>query len=144
MSYKEHPAHPYNYNGVQFRSKLEASWAYAFDKFGIQWEYEPRNTGVGYWLPDFLIQLDAPLLVEVRPIALAQTKLAKIKWETKGKQVLVLTEEHRFLCQVVNQEWTHQAVWFTEGPKLTAEPTGATGLVAFTREARRLAAAGLL
>lgn len=47
------------YNGITFRSKLEADWARAFDALGIAWEYEPKGRYFGpdqfylvdFWLP---------------------------------------------------------------------------------------------
>ena len=57
-------AKPTEYNGVIFRSKLEATWARFFDVIGVKWEYEPcRLPG---WVPDFL--LDGWWLAEVKPI----------------------------------------------------------------------------
>lgn len=44
-------AHPTTYNGVRFRSRLEAQWAAFFDLIEWQWEYEPIDF-VG-WTPDF-------------------------------------------------------------------------------------------
>ena len=67
-------AHPTKYNGVQFRSRLEARWAAFFDLAGWEWEYEPIDL-VG-WSPDFKVTFsskDSPwkwshtLLVEVKP-----------------------------------------------------------------------------
>lgn len=46
------------YNGVKFKSELEACWAVFFDECGVEWEYEPQGfilgDGVGY-IPDFLL-----------------------------------------------------------------------------------------
>lgn len=50
---------PTYYNGIKFRSRLEARWAIFFDELGLSWEYEPEGfeleNGVRY-LPDFLIK----------------------------------------------------------------------------------------
>jgi hypothetical protein len=62
-----HPAIPTPHGGTQFRSRLEARWAVFFDFLGWRWEYEPFDAR-GY-IPDFLIQGDAPLLLEVKPAA---------------------------------------------------------------------------
>lgn len=56
---------PTEYNGVRFRSRLEARWAAMFDLFDWQWEYEPLDLE-GY-IPDFLLKFHVPLLVEVKP-----------------------------------------------------------------------------
>lgn len=53
------------YNGVQFRSRLEATWASMFDKLGWNWDYEPIDLN-GY-IPDFILKFYKPLLVEVKP-----------------------------------------------------------------------------
>ena len=51
--------------GIQFRSRIEAQWAYLFAEFGWDWEYEPFDLK-GY-IPDFIITFhDKQLLVEVK------------------------------------------------------------------------------
>jgi hypothetical protein len=45
---------PTTYNGVQFRSRLEAKWAAFFDLLGWRWHYEPLD--LDGWIPDFLIE----------------------------------------------------------------------------------------
>lgn len=57
---------PTKYNGVQFRSRLEARWAAFFDLCGWPWEYEPLDLD-GY-IPDFILTLHRAVLVEVKPI----------------------------------------------------------------------------
>lgn len=50
---------------IQFRSRIEAQWAYIFTEFGWDWEYEPFDLK-GY-IPDFIINFhDKQLLVEVK------------------------------------------------------------------------------
>ena len=46
------------YGNTLFRSKLEASYAATFDKFGIVWSYEPEGyeTDAGRYLPDFFLE----------------------------------------------------------------------------------------
>lgn len=67
-------AYPTKYNGVQFRSRLEARWAVFFDLAGWKWEYEPLD--LKGWSPDFRITIPCThsecngshtLLVEVKP-----------------------------------------------------------------------------
>lgn len=43
------------YNGVRFRSRLEARWAVFFDAMKFPWEYEPEVFSLpsGNYLPDF-------------------------------------------------------------------------------------------
>jgi hypothetical protein len=62
---------PTTYEGVRFRSRLEARWAAFFDALDIRWEYEPLDLD-GY-IPDFLLPsgvglLRRVVLVEVKPI----------------------------------------------------------------------------
>ena len=45
---------PTLYNGVQFRSRLEAQWACFFDQANWKWEYEPMDL-VG-WTPTFRVE----------------------------------------------------------------------------------------
>jgi hypothetical protein len=58
-------SHPTVYRGTNFRSRLEAQWAAFFDLIRWSWVYEPFDTD--NWIPDFLIQGEAPFLVEVGP-----------------------------------------------------------------------------
>lgn len=46
---------PTKYNGIEFRSRLEARWAVFFDQLNIKWfyEYEGYETPYGNYLPDF-------------------------------------------------------------------------------------------
>ena len=62
------------YNGILFRSRLEARWAIFFNACGIKWDYEPEGyqlgNGQGY-LPDFLLhglvgRIEGDLYVEVK------------------------------------------------------------------------------
>lgn len=60
-----------HYAGIQFRSRLEASWAFWFDAhgpLGIRWQYENqafRFSDGTYYLPDFWLP-DARCWVEVK------------------------------------------------------------------------------
>jgi hypothetical protein len=53
------------YKAITFRSRLEARWAVFFDALGWDWVYEPFDAD-GY-IPDFLINGENPILVEVKP-----------------------------------------------------------------------------
>jgi hypothetical protein len=57
---------PTLYNGIQFRSRLEATWAAFFDVIGWEWEYEPALFEGPGWTPDFLLK-GRNTLVEVKP-----------------------------------------------------------------------------
>ena len=67
-------AHPTEYRGVMFRSRLEARWAAFFDLAEWEWQYEP----IDYfdWSPDFKVSFKCghsecfgshSLLVEIKP-----------------------------------------------------------------------------
>lgn len=50
---------PTYYSGIKFRSRLEASYAMAFDEFKIRWAYEPEGYNIDktnylpdFWMPD--------------------------------------------------------------------------------------------
>jgi hypothetical protein len=67
-------AHPTKYNGVQYRSRLEARWAAFFDMIGWKHEYEPID--LPGWSPDFRVVFPCghsecngshSLLVEIKP-----------------------------------------------------------------------------
>jgi hypothetical protein len=56
---------PTYYNGLQFRSRIEATWAAFFDQVKWPWRYEPIDLN-GY-IPDFILAFPyGPLLVEVK------------------------------------------------------------------------------
>jgi len=62
----EHRGIPTLYQGVRFRSRLEAKWAAFFDAIRWPWMYEPYDCD-GY-IPDFVLPFEADgLLVEVKP-----------------------------------------------------------------------------
>lgn len=56
---------PTTYNGINFRSRLEAKWARFFDMAGWRWEYEPEDFD-GY-IPDFVLLTHTKIYVEVKP-----------------------------------------------------------------------------
>lgn len=58
---------PTLYNGIQYRSRLEARWAAFFDAMNWHPKYEPFD--LGKWSPDFMINITSgDYLVEVKPI----------------------------------------------------------------------------
>ena len=57
---------PTVYNGIEFRSRLEAKWAVVFDRLGWEYEYEPIDL-MGY-IPDFVLPWRfGPTIVEIKP-----------------------------------------------------------------------------
>ena len=72
---------PTMYRGVLMRSRLEARWAAMFDAMRWPWRYEPIDLS-GY-IPDFVLDLRRPLLVEVKPTlhcAEAYQKIERSGW----------------------------------------------------------------
>lgn len=67
---------PTIYNGLQFRSRLEATWAAFFDLMGWKWEYEPCD--FPGWIPDFL--LGERTYVEVKPWRTAEQIVFEKAW----------------------------------------------------------------
>ena len=64
---------PTKFDGIEYRSRLEAKWASFIIKIGWHFTYEPLD-GAGY-IPDFIVYGDRPLFVEVKPaITLAEYK----------------------------------------------------------------------
>lgn len=91
---------PTDYNGVRFRSRVEAKWAFCFDALGIGWKYEPVDLD-GY-IPDFVF--DCGLLVEIKHDISDETmRAAQVKIEHSG--------------------WTGEAAILTPvGPEDSAQP----------------------
>ncbi len=65
---RAHKGLPTMFNGIQFRSRLEARWAAMFHLLGLNWEYEPM-VEVGYYIPDFALTFPDGLkiYIEVKP-----------------------------------------------------------------------------
>jgi len=68
-------ARPVMYNGITFRSALEAKVAEELDGLDVLWEYERRTPFTERYLPDFTIteahpDLELPRWVEVKPAEL--------------------------------------------------------------------------
>ena len=82
---------PTLYNGVQFRSRLEARWAAFFNLVGWRWDYEPID--LKGWAPDFaLIGRNEKIFVEVKPII----------WPDNEKECIKICEERHDLKKVRN------------------------------------------
>lgn len=80
------------YNGVKYRSRLEAQWAAKMDELGIEHVYEPQcyQMGCTWYLPDFYLP-DLDMFAEVKgvPDEKAAEKIEKLMKET-GKDVVLL------------------------------------------------------
>ena len=59
---------PTLYNGIKFRSRLEARWACFFDECKLKWNYELEGYEYGNYryLPDFYLP-ESEVYVEVKP-----------------------------------------------------------------------------
>lgn len=56
---------PTQYNGLQFRSRLEAKWACFMDLCEWKWDYEPFD--LHYYIPDFVVREPREFLLEIKP-----------------------------------------------------------------------------
>lgn len=59
---------PTVFNGIEYRSRLEARWAAFMHNIGWEHTYEPFD-GDGY-IPDFIVHGNRPLFIEVKPAVL--------------------------------------------------------------------------
>lgn len=81
------------YNGIRFRSRLEARWAVFMDSLCVDWEYEPEGFTNGdiCYLPDFwLPKLECYL--EIKPSDPTEEEILKIQMLVTGtdKSLFVL------------------------------------------------------
>ncbi len=70
------------YDGIEYRSRLEARWAAFMKNVGWDIVYEPFD-GDGY-IPDFLVQGPNPMLVEVKPAVTLTEYQAAVPKAEKG------------------------------------------------------------
>jgi hypothetical protein len=84
---------PTKYNGIKFRSRLEAKTAFLFDALSWNWEYEPQSfllrNGKHYW-PDFFLP-DLKVWVECKG---DDRFLAFVKSAMRKSWTDLLTEEN--------------------------------------------------
>lgn len=91
------------YDGVQFRSRLEARWAVFFDQLNILWQYEPfviEGNGKEY-KPDFVVfnlLFKETVLVEIKPLKPNGEYISYLKSirDPKKKEFLILIGEPQF------------------------------------------------
>jgi hypothetical protein len=79
------------YNGLRFRSRLEARWAVFFDRLNLKYQYEPEAyviDGINY-LPDFYLP-ELNLFIEIKPIDPPGEELEKIIAFSRHKEILLL------------------------------------------------------
>lgn len=105
---------PTQYAGVNFRSRLEAKWAAFFDIVKWDWEYEPCD--FKGWIPDFVIQGEKPIFVEVKPImkgersfeAEADIERADIAYEALILGVSPQIEEFGWFAEIYDEKFTSE------------------------------------
>jgi len=77
------------YQGIVFRSRLEAKWAAMFDLLKWGWTYEP--TDFNGWIPDFAIHGKEIIYVEVKPVyAFPEDVAKKINFKGLPNEVLIV------------------------------------------------------
>ncbi len=87
------------YNGILFRSRLEAKWACFFDLVGWEWQYEPSE--INGYNPDFIIRAKSDnyktstIIVEVKPsiyLDLEERKKIIKKYYNVKAHILMLSD----------------------------------------------------
>ena len=99
-----------DYGDYRFRSRLEARWAFFFDRVGIAWEYEPEGFSLpvnGRYLPDFWLP-ESSCYVEIKPFLKPdQKETAKCK---------ELSQEHSVLL-ICGDPLEHRAMTYESGDR---------------------------
>ena len=69
-----------DYNGVYFRSRLEARWCEFFECLGVRFEYEPekQTTSIGGYIPDFYFR-SLKTWVEIKGVAPTADEITKLE-----------------------------------------------------------------
>lgn len=100
-----------NYNGIVYRSRLEARWAVFFDAMNVRVAYEPEGYKLqsGCYLPDFLIRkqprFPEPLWIEVKGVP------TKLDYDLLGELVMHTGISGTMLFDVPDpyntSDWSH-------------------------------------
>lgn len=97
---------PTMYNGIQFRSMLEAKWAAFFDLVGWKYQYEPFE--MNGKVPDFIIYCSSEyykginIIVEVKPNHLITIDFLESLYDTYYKtpyHILILDENPFYVTE---------------------------------------------
>lgn len=69
-----------DYNGVYFRSRLEARWCEFFEYLGVRFEYEPETqlTSIGGYIPDFYFR-SLKTWVEIKGVKPTADEITKLE-----------------------------------------------------------------
>lgn len=114
---------PTRYEGVRFRSSLEADWAFTFDDLGITWSYEPvalrLGPRIGY-RPDFYLpvqhvwcEVKGPSDVRIEKPRRLATVLIDDEFDQRQPLVVILRIPVRG-CVVVEGAWPGNAIGLVE------------------------------
>ena len=86
---------PTFYNGIRFRSRIEARWALFYDEIGVKWEYEKEGfdlgKDIGWYVPDFYLH-ELDIWIEIKggfPTILERRKLEAMKESGIAENVYV-------------------------------------------------------
>lgn len=96
---KRIPAIPTVYNGIKFRSKLEAKYAQAFDIIGIHWVYEEINFKFDdgtYYAPDFFFP-NSKQFFEVKGVLTPGDKHKILQLARSGHQIAMGDSSGKFI-----------------------------------------------
>lgn len=100
------------YKQTFFKSKLEARWAYMFDRLGWKWAYEPYN--IGNRIPDFIIKNSKKeLIIEIKPTIFIDKnwimeRLDKYKeFYVFTDKPLSISENLPVLCDKYTYDWNY-------------------------------------
>lgn len=125
-------SHPTSYKGVNFRSRLEATWAAFFDLAEIPWSYEPID--LAGWVPDFVLY--DRIAVEVKPILSIselpnfQSDIDRIKSSGCHLATGIIGAEPTHMANRIGwalseHDLTFDTIWFSDG-EITLVPTNRT------------------
>jgi len=85
---------PTQYRGINFRSRLEATWARFFDLCGWEWDYEPFDLDGYFVLLGVGLDLQTnPILVDVKPLVSVpelRSRAAELRDIAAGRELLVV------------------------------------------------------
>jgi hypothetical protein len=107
---------PTLYNGITYRSRMEARWSCFFTLGGIdvRYEFEGFQTSAGWYLPDFEFKdTETPTYFEVKPEVPTTEEWAKMKALAKKADVFVAIgapEANYFVWKVLPDFWQEQ--WY--------------------------------
>lgn len=103
------PAKKTTYNGVEYRSQLEAWWAAFFDECDWKHEYEPKVAG--FRKPDFVLHgLNKDVYVEVKPTNEIDYEVFELARDWRcGSDVMLLGRCPDFTRNIVRLGWMSES-----------------------------------